>query len=373
MGGLLLICHFFFKAPSYLFWLGLGYIVPSFALGAQSFMSIQILTLFAPCLGAMYLFGAWASAYAMALRKNANAHSRMALILIILAVALLTYYSSVNDQLWVRMLIVNLTIATVESLVLFSIFRHYKQIDFLNKIVDYSYLVIVLYAFVRGLIIFLFLKGIEIHMLISSGWWLMMLAASILSSLWFAIVLLGTLVRDTVSKLNDERSKDPLTLLLNRRGFYDAVKLNTAQFPQKKYFLVMCDVDHFKKINDTHGHLVGDQVLQQMGQTISKNVRGNDLVGRFGGEEFIILLQTEQIDSAYHVVERIRIAIERDQFSSQKISLTASFGLTALQQRNLSQSIDVADKLLYDAKRAGRNCIVLDQKKPILTSETIQF
>lgn len=373
MGGLLLICHFFFKAPSYLFWLGLGYIVPSFALGAQSFMSSQILTLFAPCLGAMYLFGAWASTYAMALRKNANAHSRTALILIILAVVLLTYYSSVNDQLWVRMLIVNLTIATVESLVLFSIFKHYKQTDFLNKIVDYSYLMIVLYAFVRGLIIFLFLKGIEIHMLISSGWWLMMLAASILSSLWFAIVLLGTLVRDTVSKLNDERSKDPLTLLLNRRGFYDAVKFNTAQFPQRKYFLVMCDVDHFKKINDTHGHLVGDQVLQQMGQTISKNVRGNDLVGRFGGEEFIILLQTEQIGSAYHVVERIRLAIEHDQFSSQKISLTASFGVTPLQQRNLSQSIDAADKLLYDAKRAGRNCIVLDQKKPTLTRERIQF
>lgn len=366
MGSLLLICYLFFKAPSYLFWLGLGYIVPSFALGAQSFMSSQILTLFAPCLGAMYLFGAWASAYAMALRKNANAHSRIALILIILAVVLLTYYSSVNDQLWMRMLIVNLTIAIVESLVLFSIFKHYKQTDFLNKIVDYSYLLIVLYAFVRGLIIFIFLKNIEIHMLISSAWWLMMLAASILSSLWFAIVLLGTLVRDTVSKLNDERSKDPLTLLMNRRGFYDSVKLNTAQFPQRNYFLVMCDVDHFKKINDNYGHLIGDQVLQQIGQTISRNLRGNDLVGRFGGEEFIILLQTEQIDFAYQIVERIRIAIEREQFSAEKISLTASFGLTSLQQHCLSQSIDSADKLLYDAKRAGRNCIVLDQQKSVL-------
>lgn len=361
MGGLLLICYFFFKAPAYLFWLGLGYVVPSFALGAQSFLSDEMLTLCAPCLGAMYLFGAWASAYAMALRKNAKAHSKIAFILIISAVLLLGYYSSVNDQLWVRMLILNLTIATVESLVLFSIFKNYKQTNLLNKIVDYSYLFIVLYAFVRGLIIFFLLKDIEMHMLVTSVWWLMMLAASILSSLWFAIVLLGTLVRDTVTKLNDERSRDPLTLLLNRRGFYDAVKFKFSQSPQKRYFLVMCDVDHFKKINDTYGHSTGDHVLQGIAQMISNNLRQNDLVGRFGGEEFILLIQVEQIDCAYDIVEKIRKDIENEQFSAQKISLTASFGLTQLQQRDLSHSIDIADKLLYDAKRAGRNRIVLNQ------------
>ena len=366
MGSLFFICYFFFKAPSYLFWLGLGYVVPSFALGAQSFMSNHMLTTCAPYLGIMYLFGAWASAYAMALRKNANAHSAIAFILIFSAVLLLAYYSLVNDQLWMRMLILNLTIAIVESLVLFSIFKNYKQTDLLNKIVDYSYLLIVLYAFVRGLIIFIFLKDIEIHMLVTSVWWLMMLAASILSSLWFAIVLLGTLVRDIVAKLNDERSRDPLTHLLNRRGFYDAAKLNFSYTPQRKCFLVMCDVDHFKKINDTYGHLVGDQVLQQIAHIINKNVRENDLVGRFGGEEFIILLQIDQIDLAYNVVERIRIAIENGQFSSQKISLTASFGLTQLQQANLTQGIDHADKLLYAAKRAGRNCIVFNQQKSLL-------
>lgn len=366
MGGLFFICYFFFKAPSYLFWLGFGYVVPSFALGAQSFLSNDMLTLCAPCLGAMYLFGAWASAYAMALRKNANAHSKLAFVLIFSAVSFLTYYSLFNDQLWVRMLVLNLTIAIVESLVLFSIFKNYKQTDLLNKIVDYSYLLIVLYGFVRGLIIFIFLKNIEMHMLVTSVWWLMMLAASILSSLWFAIVLLGTLVRDIVTKLNDERSRDPLTLLFNRRGFYDAAKLNFSLIPQRKCFLVMCDVDHFKKINDTYGHLVGDQVLQQIAHIINKNVRENDLVGRFGGEEFIILLQIDQIDLAYNVVERIRMAIENEQFSSQKISLTASFGLTQLQQPNLTQGIDNADKLLYAAKRAGRNCIVFNQQKSLL-------
>ncbi len=75
MGSLLLICHFAFRAPSYLLWLGLGYIVPSFSVAAQSFMSNKQLALSAPILGSMYLFGAWASAYAMGLRKNAECTS----------------------------------------------------------------------------------------------------------------------------------------------------------------------------------------------------------------------------------------------------------------------------------------------------------
>ena len=252
MGSLLLICHYFFKAPTYLFWLGLGYIVPSFALAAQSFMSNQQLTFSAPVVGGLYLFGAWASAYTMALRKKASAHTLVAFILILITICLLVYYSFVDEQLWMRMLILNLSIATVESLVLVSIFKDDKQSDWLNKLVDYSYLFIVLYTFVRVIIIFFFLKNIEASMLVNSVWWLMMLAASIILSMWFAIVLLGTLVRDIILKLNDERSRDPLTHLLNRRGFYDAAKINLIDLPEKQYFLLMCDVDHFKKINDTH-------------------------------------------------------------------------------------------------------------------------
>ena len=140
MGSLLLICHFAFRAPSYLLWLGLGYIVPSFSVAAQSFMSNKQLALSAPILGSMYLFGAWASAYAMGLRKNTNARPYWCLALVVMALFSLSYYSYVDDQLWIRMLILNISIALVESLVLFSMFKHYQGIDLLNKIVDFSYL-----------------------------------------------------------------------------------------------------------------------------------------------------------------------------------------------------------------------------------------
>lgn len=357
MGSLLLICHFVFKAPAYLLWLGLGYIVPSFSVAAQSFMSNQQLALVAPFLGALYLFGAWASAYAMALRKKANAYSYGCVLLIAITLIFLCYYSYVDDQLWVRMLILNLVIATVESLVLFSMFRQYQGVDLLNKIVDFSYLFIVLYTFFRGIIIFFFLRNIQADMLATSVWWLIMLAASILLSMWFAMVLLGTLVRDIIRKLNDERLKDPLTNLLNRRGFNEAAKRKLHRAPQMSYFLLMCDIDHFKNINDSHGHLLGDQILQQVSQIIGENVHEQGVVGRFGGEEFIMLLQVSDLAQAYDIANHIRLSIETEPLSSQNISITASFGLAHVQHHNLKQAIETADQQLYAAKRSGRNQI----------------
>ncbi|HEX5382367.1 MAG TPA: GGDEF domain-containing protein, partial [Acinetobacter sp.] len=199
-------------------------------------------------------------------------------------------------------------------------------------------------------------------------WWLIMLAASIFLSMWFAIVLLGTLVRDIIHKLNDERQKDPLTNLLNRRGFYEKAKSVLSYTSQDTYFLLMCDIDHFKQINDQYGHLIGDSILQHVGQIIRENVRDQDLVGRFGGEEFILLLKVKDQYQAYAIAERIRIAIETKRLSVSKISVTASFGLAQIVEQDFIRAIGVADQLLYSAKQSGRNCIGLDCTQMISTA-----
>lgn len=111
---------------------------------------------------------------------------------------------------------------------------------------------------------------------------------------------------------------------------------------------------------------MGDHILQQVVVIISQNVRAHDLVGRFGGEEFIILLQVENITLAYQIAERIRTAIESELFLEQKISVTASFGLTQVKNQDLMDTIEVADKLLYAAKRAGRNCTLLEIHERII-------
>lgn len=92
----------------------------------------------------------------------------------------------------------------------------------------------------------------------------------------------------------------------------------------------MCDIDHFKKINDTYGHLVGDQILQQVGEIIGQDVRDHDLIGRFDGEEFIVLLQIDDPTLAYNIANRIRLGIADARLSSKNIAVTASFGLAAV-------------------------------------------
>ena len=211
--------------------------------------------------------------------------------------------------------------------------------------------------FARGFIIYFFLRDIEAEMLVTSVWWLIMLAASIFLSMWFAMVLVGTLVRDIIHQLNDERLKDPLTQLLNRRGFYEKAKFKLSQITQSSYCLLMCDIDHFKGINDQYGHLLGDQILKQVSQIIRENVRQQDLVGRFGGEEFILLLQVKREQQAYDVAERIRSCIETCQSFEVNTSVIASFGLVQVDGEGFMQAIEVADQLLYSAKRSGRNRI----------------
>jgi diguanylate cyclase (GGDEF)-like protein len=120
----------------------------------------------------------------------------------------------------------------------------------------------------------------------------------------------------------------------------------------------MVDVDHFKAVNDTHGHGVGDQVLQRVGQMLMQTARESDIVCRYGGEEFVILLPYTGIDQAAEAAERLRISLETAKFPN--LSITASLGVS---ERNLGASdpqglLDEADKCLYVAKRNGRNQVV---------------
>ncbi|MFV1965129.1 MAG: diguanylate cyclase [Pirellulaceae bacterium] len=170
--------------------------------------------------------------------------------------------------------------------------------------------------------------------------------------------------RDEVRKQNDHlqhlATTDPLTDCLNRRSFYEALEThwNSAQRYNHALSFVMVDLDHFKSINDTHGHSVGDLVLQKAAKTLQKSVRPSDLVCRYGGEEFCILLPQTDLDQAVMAAERYRRAIEALQLP--ELTVTASFGVSSIQwgAADAQAMIDHADKCLYVAKRQGRNQIV---------------
>jgi diguanylate cyclase (GGDEF)-like protein len=128
---------------------------------------------------------------------------------------------------------------------------------------------------------------------------------------------------------------------------------------------MMIDLDHFKRINDTHGHDVGDEVLRRVGQTLRQVMRGTDIFGRMGGEEFAVAMPETGLADAMNVAERLRerFAEVRVPTWSEPVAFTVSIGISHLNSAEtlLSQLIKRADEALYEAKRRGRDLVVTDE------------
>jgi len=166
-------------------------------------------------------------------------------------------------------------------------------------------------------------------------------------------------------KLFEDATTDPLTKVPNRRWFMDraASELALAKREQRELNLIMLDIDHFKQVNDTWGHQAGDFILREVAWILNKARREEDLLGRYGGEEFILLLRGIPRKEANQAAERIRKSIESHRFVFQgtKIPITISVGLHScppLQLNTLDELIADADENLYKAKRGGRNRVV---------------
>ena len=155
-------------------------------------------------------------------------------------------------------------------------------------------------------------------------------------------------------------TQDPLTGCLNRRAFFERFEMeyNRAQRYQHELSCIMVDIDHFKLINDNHGHPVGDKVLQKMSGTLEACLRGSDVVCRYGGEEFCLILPECNPQGASNTAERIRRTVAATTYSG--IDITISLGVANLDSNpgNPSELISQADKALYQAKANGRNCVV---------------
>jgi diguanylate cyclase (GGDEF)-like protein len=158
---------------------------------------------------------------------------------------------------------------------------------------------------------------------------------------------------------------DPLTNLSNRRSTMDQFDLmiKTAQKENKPLGVIMLDIDHFKQVNDNLGHQAGDVVLKEAAKILLKNARDNDVVGRIGGEEFLILCQHADMDTTFHVAERIRQNIEKKIINYEKnktIQITISVGVcsTIPNMKSKEQLIKSADEALFKAKNSGRNNVI---------------
>ena len=161
-----------------------------------------------------------------------------------------------------------------------------------------------------------------------------------------------------IKKLHHANTTDPLTNTANRRGL-DAM-ISEMMATEQRVAVLMLDIDHFKQVNDTYGHALGDKVLQQLASILQNETRSGDVVARTGGEEFVILLPDTPRDDAYKVAEHLRTVVQTSHFEGVG-SVTVSLGLACYpdQSTHIHDAMLLADAALYRAKAAGRNCSVI--------------
>ena len=150
---------------------------------------------------------------------------------------------------------------------------------------------------------------------------------------------------------------DILTNLYNRNEFLNRIqaKIKSAQRYNEEFGFVLLDIDHFKKVNDTYGHKVGDDVLKKIANCLSENIRDDDFIARWGGEEFVILAKYADLDSLVILIKKLQVAISKISFAPVP-KITISFGLTTYHKDDTKDSLLIrADKALYDAKEHGRD------------------
>jgi len=169
-------------------------------------------------------------------------------------------------------------------------------------------------------------------------------------------------LKATNRRLEELSNTDGLTKLYNRRYFMELLELEfqRAQRYQAKFSFVMIDIDNFKNFNDSYGHLMGDSILYEIAQILQENLRVNDVVGRYGGEEFALFMPETDLKGALVVAERYRKRIEDFVLveSERKLKVTISLGAAAYpnpQIGTVDDLIRLADNALYKAKRNGRN------------------
>ena len=174
-------------------------------------------------------------------------------------------------------------------------------------------------------------------------------------------------LQSELTEARHQASTDPLTGLANRRLLDES--LHDALAEATPLALIILDLDHFKAVNDTHGHPAGDQVLRHLAEMLTESVTDRDLVARFGGEEFILLLRQGTLHDAAQVGERIRVRLANSSVlvrqTGSRITVTASLGIAmAKPGETAAHLIGRADAALYEAKRGGRNRVCTDPPLP---------
>ncbi len=183
-------------------------------------------------------------------------------------------------------------------------------------------------------------------------------------------------LREDLETIRSESVTDALTALGNRKFFNASLERSVAQCHAENapLALLLADVDHFKKINDSYGHVVGDRVLRFVANILKRGIKGRDVAARYGGEEFAVILPGTPLAGAMEVAEQLRLGVMKGELirrstGEKQMRVTISIGVAILHHRTSPQAlIEAADVCLYAAKRSGRNCVIGEKDEKLLAA-----
>ena len=311
LAGILGVLWIINKNQRFLLWLCSSYALVAIPLGFQSYATIEELNRYALPSGVLYLSSAWFLSMSFTERRQVPPQPQLASLIGILTLSALVYFSSIEPNIWARLQSFSFGAGLILLLPIKSAFKKEQPKDWINQILLYSYIFFAIFSIIRPVLI-PFFGFKDIGDFSKSIYWLITAMSIVFFALLFTTLICSIAIREMLDQLRNERDHDSLTKILNRRSFLEAAQRRVKDKRLYPIALLAGDLDHFKYVNDTWGHGCGDQILQLVSSTLQRNIRANDLVARFGGEEFVLLLTRIDLSSAEQVAERIRFEINSD-------------------------------------------------------------
>lgn len=305
--------------------------------------------------GGIYTLAVLLVSEGISVRSNKSLGTTLHISAFVIVVGLLWYFYYIDRSLLIRIYVQNFAyglILLVTALRLTSLIHgHY-----VDRILFWILLFFAIQFFPRTLLTIGFAAPDGSKPFGSTLFWQVLQLSLAVLGAGLALAILAAATTDLVEDLRKERDTDSLTGVLNRRGFEDQAHALLGHLARSPVSLLICDLDHFKHINDIYGHSTGDNVLGALGLILLQTAPKDAVIGRIGGEEFVILLPHANLQKAHQIAEQIRNRIEQSSFSWFAGVVTASFGVA--QRKSDDDYIKLfqrADERLYRAKAEGRN------------------
>jgi diguanylate cyclase (GGDEF)-like protein len=307
-----------------------------------------------------FVFGSFVFLYRGILRFIG---SRRTTLLPILAscvgLVVLFYYSQVEERVVPRVVALSLTVGLIRSLIAVELFKKAPSFTSPKAMRLFAACMTFFAAVTVNCGLVAVLHGLPPNPLESSSVGTATLLLGLVSLFVTGLFILFLSSSELIARSADESQKDSLSGAFNRRGIEVklAAELKHIQRGKHKLSIALIDVDYFKSINDIQGHAAGDAALRDVAEAISTHLRGRDYLGRYGGDEFLLILPQTPCNIALVVTERLCHAVSNLGLFGRNMPLTLSIGITeAVLEDDAVTLIARADKALYQAKSAGRNC-----------------